>query len=224
MTTTRKKMKAPDAEVEDQSRSTADQWSIQAIEDAFHKKEQRKLLLEDPVLQTMKVRQIGELMGPVTAPPTTSNELVAVKALMNLLKEAGLVAGAFGADQLFDLGLDAIRASSFGLFHKLKILVGESPSIIDLTVAPQISSYESAAEPGSDSSEEPRRMSLGPSGTAMLVDRLRVTSKKAPRPDRAVRAQPTTDRATTTAISSSDSTDRLGGRPPCHASSGNNKL
>ncbi|GMG16443.1 unnamed protein product [Phytophthora fragariaefolia] len=32
MTTTRKKMKAPDAEGEDQSSSTIDQWSIQAIE------------------------------------------------------------------------------------------------------------------------------------------------------------------------------------------------
>ncbi|GMF51875.1 unnamed protein product [Phytophthora fragariaefolia] len=31
---------------------------------------------------------------------------------MNLLKEAGLVAGAFGAGELFDLGLDAIRSAS----------------------------------------------------------------------------------------------------------------
>ncbi|GMF45523.1 unnamed protein product [Phytophthora fragariaefolia] len=37
MTTTRKKMKAPDAEVEDQDSSTTDQWSVQAIEAAFHK-------------------------------------------------------------------------------------------------------------------------------------------------------------------------------------------
>ncbi|GMF51874.1 unnamed protein product [Phytophthora fragariaefolia] len=62
-TTTPKKMKALGAEVEDQSRSTADQWSIQAIKAAFHKKELRKSLLEDPVLPTMQVRQIGDLMG-----------------------------------------------------------------------------------------------------------------------------------------------------------------
>ncbi|GMF56160.1 unnamed protein product [Phytophthora fragariaefolia] len=161
------------------------------------------MLLEDPVLQMMQLGQIGDLMGPVTAP------LIAVKALMNLLKEAGLVAGAFGADELFDLGLDAIRSASLELFHKLKILVRESPPIADPTVSPQIRSYESAAEPGSDSSEEPRRMSLGPSGTAMLADRLRSTRKKAPRSDRVVRAQPMPDRTTTTAISSTDPTDRL---------------
>ncbi|GMG16445.1 unnamed protein product [Phytophthora fragariaefolia] len=126
----------------------------------------------------MQVRQIGDLMGPVTAPLTSSEELIAVKALMNLLKEAGLVAEEFGADQLFDYGLDAIRSASLGLFHKLKIWVGESPSIVDPTVSPKISSYNSATEPGSDTSEEPRRMSLGPSGTLMLADRLRSTRKK----------------------------------------------
>ncbi|GMF36839.1 unnamed protein product [Phytophthora fragariaefolia] len=223
---TRKKLKAPDTEVENQIRSTADQWSIQVIQDAFHKKELRKLLLEDPVIETMQVRQIGELMGLVTAPPTTSNELVAVKALMNPLKEAGLVAGAFEADQVFDVGMDAIRAASFSLFHKTKILVGESPSIMDPTVSPQISSYESAAEPGLDSSEEPRRMSLGSSGTAMLVDRLRMTSKNAPRPDWAIRAQ--LRQIERLRPQSLRPTPRIGlertSRPPCHASSGNNKL
>ncbi|GMF56853.1 unnamed protein product [Phytophthora fragariaefolia] len=86
-TSTRKKVKAPGAEVEDQGRSTADQWSIQTIEAAFHK-ELRKLLLEDPVLQTMQVREIDDQLGPMTAPPTTSTELIAVKSLVNLLKEA----------------------------------------------------------------------------------------------------------------------------------------
>ncbi|GMF45524.1 unnamed protein product [Phytophthora fragariaefolia] len=120
----------------------------------------------------MQVRQVGDLIGPVTLSPTSSNELVAVKALTNLLQDAGLVAGAFGAAKLFDLGLGAIRSASLNLFPKLKALVGESPSII---VSPKISSYKSAADPGSDGSEEPRRMSLGPSGAAMLADRLRST-------------------------------------------------
>ncbi|OWZ07149.1 hypothetical protein PHMEG_00020498 [Phytophthora megakarya] len=82
--------------------------------------------------------------------------------------------GPFETDDLFDLDLIVIQATSRDLLGKMKILVGEVPQIADSVSSPRIdvvdnltvsSHYASAAEGGSDTSSEPRRMSLGPSAT-----------------------------------------------------------
>ncbi|OWZ20639.1 hypothetical protein PHMEG_0004921 [Phytophthora megakarya] len=89
------------------------------------------------------------------------------------------MAGAFDADKPFSLDADMIRISATSLFDRLKPLVGErSPSKNLAVQAEQIhspkyqtgsSQYASAtSEAGSDGSAEPKRMSLGPSGAAML--------------------------------------------------------
>ncbi|KAE8877348.1 hypothetical protein PF003_g38605 [Phytophthora fragariae] len=76
------------------------------------------------------------------------------------------------------------------LFDKLKVIVGEketnpsttsspdSPTQIGSTGDRTSSPFVSAAEADSDASSEPRRMSLGPTGAAMLQARSKVSRQK----------------------------------------------
>ncbi|KAE8953050.1 hypothetical protein PR002_g32503 [Phytophthora rubi] len=121
--------------------------------------------------------------------------------LLRLLKEAGITAGAFDADDLFHLEVDEIRVATAALFNLLKPMVGERPAArrpkpfsllkpLDdeqpavkpgepknaQAQSPEYhtgsSQYASAtSEAGSDSSSGSRRMSLEPSGAAMLQAR-----------------------------------------------------
>ncbi|OWY93165.1 hypothetical protein PHMEG_00037540, partial [Phytophthora megakarya] len=129
--------------------------------------------------------------------------------LIRLVREAGMIPGPFDADTLFDLDLDVIQATSRDLFQKLKILVGEvpqSPDPLPLTTTDAVdnltvsSHYASAAEEGSDtSSESPRRMSLGPSGTSMPEARSKILRSGPARSSRHESAP--TDQATATETS-----------------------
>ncbi|KAK1941561.1 hypothetical protein P3T76_007427 [Phytophthora citrophthora] len=64
-----------------------------AIEMAYYLKVLSEILLQDQVLTIIQARQIGDLSGPVSKPPTTTDRLNAVKVLLDLLQEASLVAG-----------------------------------------------------------------------------------------------------------------------------------
>ncbi|GMF21915.1 unnamed protein product [Phytophthora lilii] len=142
------------------------------------------------------------------------------QGLVQLIKEAGLVAGVFEPDNLFDLDLNVIQISTQDLFDRLQILVGGTPRIPDPEPSPQIgttetrtasSHYASAAESvesGSESSTEPRRMSLGPSGVAMLGARSQITRPSRTRADPQKKAESSPDPAPVGA-SSGDSIGRL---------------
>ncbi|OWZ06245.1 reverse transcriptase [Phytophthora megakarya] len=112
----RTKLKAPDSESEDvnKPRSTI---AKDMIEQAYYLKILSKTLLQDPVLAIIQVRQIGDLTGPISKPNTSTDRLKAVKILLDLLQEAGLVAGEFDPDALFEMELDrvvALRVSYLG--------------------------------------------------------------------------------------------------------------
>ncbi|KAG3042763.1 hypothetical protein PC121_g22971 [Phytophthora cactorum] len=114
----------------------------------------------------------------------TSNKLTAVKDLLRLLADAGIVVGAFDAEGLFELDLDLIQSTTQDLFNKTKFIVGEALQIPDPTSSHRISqltssNYASAAEEDSDTSSEPRRMNLGPSGTSMLEIRAKSQRQEA---------------------------------------------
>ncbi|KAG2794167.1 hypothetical protein PC129_g22742 [Phytophthora cactorum] len=114
----------------------------------------------------------------------TSNKLTAVKDLLRLLADAGIVVGAFDAEGLFELDLDLIQSTTRDLFNKTKFIVGEALQIPDPTSSHRISqltssNYASAAEEDSDTSSEPRRMNLGPSGTSMLEIRAKSQRQEA---------------------------------------------
>ncbi|GMF35587.1 unnamed protein product [Phytophthora fragariaefolia] len=190
---TRVKMKAPDPEGEDPIQ-VVPSWSDVDLEYAFHQKELRDFLALDPVMRMLELKQIGDLQSPLAPPQRATGKLDAVKGQMSLLKEAGLEAGRFDANDLFDLDLDQIRSSTQGLFDRLKALVGEIqpktdstmpdpglPTHIGSTGCRTASPYVSAAE-GSDTSSEPRRMSLGPSGAAMLQARSQIQQGEKSKP------------------------------------------
>ncbi|KAE9305543.1 hypothetical protein PF008_g21693 [Phytophthora fragariae] len=169
--------------------------------------------------------QIGDQTGPVTAPASTDNKLEAITIIMNLLWEAGLVAGTFDADELFRPDLRIFQMSSKELFDKLKVIVGEKATNPSTTSSPdpptQIGStgdrtsspFVSAAEADSDASSEPRQMSLGPTGAAMLqarskVSRPKPTRAKAKKTSGAV-SKPTTPHIVITSDNATTLTDKM---------------
>uniref|UniRef100_H3H6Y7 Uncharacterized protein n=1 Tax=Phytophthora ramorum TaxID=164328 RepID=H3H6Y7_PHYRM len=173
--TSRKKLKAPESEAEDQGdRNT---WLDEQLESDFFYKDLYKFMHEDPVMRIVRPKSIGELQGPVKAPKEVTSQLEAVKLLMRMLKEAGIVLGSFDANELFDLELSIIRKSTLNLFAKLTPLVGSVVPVRRERPTPTrsqtgSSQYASAtSEAGSDSSIELQRMTLGPAGATMLQSR-----------------------------------------------------
>ncbi|OWZ23107.1 hypothetical protein PHMEG_0002063 [Phytophthora megakarya] len=174
----------------------------------YHRKDIRDFMDQDPVVRILKLKRITDPKDPVTAPATLANRFDAAMELIRLLKVAGMAPGSFDADALFDLDLDVIQATSRDLFQKLRILVGEAPQSPDprpLTTSDAIdnltvsSHYASAAEDRSDtSSEPPRRMSLGPSGTSMLEARSKIRRSSPARSSRRDNGSAPTDQATVT--------------------------
>ncbi|OWZ15372.1 hypothetical protein PHMEG_00010993 [Phytophthora megakarya] len=153
------------------------------IGQVYYRKILSETLLHDPVLAIIQVRQIGNLRGPVSKPNTSSDRLNAVKILLDLLQEAGLVAGKFDPDFLFELELVAIQSASENRFDSLKILVGEHVQAPDLNYQTGSSHYASATtEPDSNSPRAPQRMSLGPSGAKYLKARVNRPDQRPARP------------------------------------------
>ncbi|KAE8893726.1 hypothetical protein PF003_g22062 [Phytophthora fragariae] len=192
-------LKAPDLEDEPKDRlvpagikteAPNPTWNKADLEARYHRKELQDFMTHNPIMQILRPTQIGDQTGPVTAPVSTDNKLEAIKILMNLLWEAGLVAGAFDADDLFRPDLRMYQMTTKELFDKLKVIVGEketnpsttsspdSPTQIGSTGDRTSSPFVSAAEADSDASSEPRRMSLGPTGAAMLQARSKVSRQK----------------------------------------------
>ncbi|OWY95115.1 hypothetical protein PHMEG_00034967 [Phytophthora megakarya] len=106
----RTKLKVPYSELEDvhKPRSTI---AKDVIEQAYYQKILSETLLHDPVLAIIQVHQIDDLTGPVSKPNTSSDRLNAVKILLDLLQDAGLVAGEFDPNSLFEMELGAIQAA-----------------------------------------------------------------------------------------------------------------
>ncbi|POM71536.1 Hypothetical protein PHPALM_11886 [Phytophthora palmivora] len=141
-------------------------------------------------MQIIKPKIISDLKGPVQKPTARPSKLEAAKVLLHLIKEGGITAGSFDANDLFDTRLSAINTALMSIFDLLKPLVGEKNvtpkvatrstddmlgSLPALTLEDQTgtsSHYESATEEvDTDSVDDPPRMKLGPSGAAMLRQR-----------------------------------------------------
>ncbi|OWY95759.1 hypothetical protein PHMEG_00034157 [Phytophthora megakarya] len=202
----RMKMKASDDEEDEDHPGSG--WSEEDPKSVYHRKELRDFVDQDPVMQALKLKRIADPKKPVTTPATLANRFDVAMELIRLLKEAGMVAGSFDADTLFDLYLDVIQATSRDLFQKLKILVGavlQSPDPLPLTTTDAgdnltvSSHYASAAEDGSDTSSGPSlRMSLGPSGVSMLEARSKIRRSSPARSSRRDNGSSPTDQATAT--------------------------
>ncbi|POM65313.1 Hypothetical protein PHPALM_18992 [Phytophthora palmivora] len=182
-------MKAPRSDAGDQD-DLKTVWTDESLEIAYHKKELHTFLIKNPVMQIIKPKIISDLKGPVQKPTARSSKLEAAKALLQLIKEGGIIAGSFDANELFDTRLSTINTALMSIFDLLKPLVGEKNvtskvatrstddmlrSLPALTLEDQTgtsSHYESATkEVDTDSADDPPRITLGPSGAAMLRQR-----------------------------------------------------
>ena len=151
---------------------------MEEVERCFYQKELKTLLSSDPVLKIMKLKLIGSLQGPVSAPSKILSQLEAIRNLMKLLKEAGLIAEAFDAQKLLESDHDQVIKAGQSLFEKLIPLTGRSNStdqaITQITEGYHTgSSQYASAESEADSidSINIQRMSLGTSGAAFIRER-----------------------------------------------------
>ncbi|KAG3073076.1 hypothetical protein PI124_g19333 [Phytophthora idaei] len=108
---TRKKMKAPGSEEEDHA-GPKSSWSDKDLEFVYRHQALRDFQYQDPVMRILQPKQIEDPQRPVRAPMQTSNKLTAVKDLLSLLTDAGIVAGAFNAENLFELDLGLIQSTT----------------------------------------------------------------------------------------------------------------
>ncbi|KAF1780987.1 hypothetical protein GQ600_17756 [Phytophthora cactorum] len=90
----------------------------------------------DAMIRILRSNLIGEVKGPVSEPTVRSNKLDAVKSTLRLLDEPGIVAGAFEADDPFELSLETIKSALKTLFNRLKPLVGEARKITKIEGPP----------------------------------------------------------------------------------------
>ncbi|KAG3070474.1 hypothetical protein PI124_g22129 [Phytophthora idaei] len=101
-----KKRRAPESDEEGAgSRKITPIWKENTLERAYHRKVLQELLDNDTVMKTLQLRQMGDPKSQITTPSATSDKLVAAKNLFQLLKDAGFVARAFDADDLFDFDI-----------------------------------------------------------------------------------------------------------------------
>jgi hypothetical protein len=119
------KMKAP--EYDPDEGDGADAWSEEQLELISHRKELEEQLIGDPVLKVVRLKLIGNLRGPISAPSEPKDKLDAVKLLLHVLKEDGFTTGAFDANKLFDMELGTVVKGIEGLVDKQVALVGTSP-------------------------------------------------------------------------------------------------
>ncbi|KAE9264423.1 hypothetical protein PR003_g32808, partial [Phytophthora rubi] len=168
----------------DEDRDEPETWTnaqLKQFEDALKRKKLQAFLVEDSVMKIMRLKIVGTLQGPVTAPVVTTDKLDAIKMLMHLLKEAGIVQGAFEVNELFDRDVSDITRSTMTLHLMLAPLVGSTKIEIDTApaVSPRSPEYQTGSsqyasatsEAESESSDDLQRMTLGPSGAAMLQQR-----------------------------------------------------
>ncbi|ETM38604.1 hypothetical protein L914_15139, partial [Phytophthora nicotianae] len=133
----RKKLKAPADSDSDSRDEIAATWSDDQLEEAFNWNELQVFLAKNPVMKILQLQMSGSLKGPMAPPPTTTNKLDAVKAVLRLQKNAGITTGSFAAKELFHLDLKAIQITLSELFEKLKELVEESHTQIKTSWKPR---------------------------------------------------------------------------------------
>ena len=182
------KLRAPDSEGDDQERVAEDEikkgtWQIDQLQRRLYWTQLQNLLRKDPVLKILKPELIRPLRGPATEPKVSTDKLEAIQRLIQLLQEAGFVPGAFDAQVLLDCDLNQVITASRSLFKMLVPLTGNYDSadrdptttvkVEEKRRSPAVSSQYASAESDADESDhlEIRRMSLGPSGAALLRSR-----------------------------------------------------
>ncbi|CAH0494039.1 unnamed protein product [Peronospora farinosa] len=98
-------------------------WTEEDLEEAYYQSKLKSFLRKDPVMKTLKVKLLDQVHGPITALPIATTDLEVLKALINLLHEAGMAAGNFTAETLFDFGFETLKKTLIALHGHIKALV-----------------------------------------------------------------------------------------------------
>ncbi|GMF54678.1 unnamed protein product [Phytophthora fragariaefolia] len=129
---------------------------------------------EDPVMK-ISPKPIGELQGQVKAPTEASDMLDAVKILMRMLKDAGIILGSFDANELFDMEQSAIRETTLNLFTRLTPIAhrGEQPNPWNLLLDQNMLNYFSFTKkeaPETNATPSPALVHTAPSRMQSFFD------------------------------------------------------
>ncbi|KAF4136093.1 hypothetical protein GN958_ATG14709 [Phytophthora infestans] len=89
-------------------------------------------MAKNSMIQIVKSQMPGSLKGPVTLPHETMSKMGAMKAMLHLLKKAGITPGPFAA----------IQNAQMELFKTLRALVGESRTQLKIESKPAVGRYD----------------------------------------------------------------------------------
>ena len=78
-------------------------------------------------MKTLKVKTLGRVHDPINPLPVTATDQETMKAIINLLREVGMIVGNFKAETLFDFGFEVLKGTLMALHKHLKAVVGEVP-------------------------------------------------------------------------------------------------
>ena len=90
----------------------------------YHWRTLKIFLSNDPVLWILKHKMIGTIQGPISAPVIASSTLDGINEIIQLLNEAGFIAGTSDAVELLDYEQDCVIHACQSLYEKLVPLTG----------------------------------------------------------------------------------------------------
>ena len=101
-----------------------ERWQLEQMAMEYHRKALERLLSRDPVLQIRKPKRIGEVQGPKLPTRMITNPMNGIIAIIQLLHDAGYVAGVFVANKLLESAQDQVTHTCRSLYEKLAPLRG----------------------------------------------------------------------------------------------------
>uniref|UniRef100_A0AAV1T4S6 Uncharacterized protein n=1 Tax=Peronospora matthiolae TaxID=2874970 RepID=A0AAV1T4S6_9STRA len=157
-------------------------WQKDQMAQGFHYKALKNQPSSSPVLRILNSKLHGEMQGPMSRPKVATNAVEGISAIIQLLQDAGYVAGAFDANEMLECDQDQVIHACRSLYDNLMPLKGicESSDQAVATIADVPSGYDTGSsqnalaesEMESDDSVGIQLMSLGPSGATHLRDRV----------------------------------------------------
>uniref|UniRef100_A0AAV1VEF5 Uncharacterized protein n=1 Tax=Peronospora matthiolae TaxID=2874970 RepID=A0AAV1VEF5_9STRA len=94
----------------------------------FHWKALKILLSSDPVLRILNPKLIGDIQGPISRSKVATNAVEGISAIIQLLEDAGYVAGEFDTNELLECDQDQVIHACRSLDDKLTPLTGRCES------------------------------------------------------------------------------------------------
>ena len=99
-------------------------WQLDQMAEIYHWRTHKQCLSSDIVLRILNPKMIGTIQGLISTPVIASNTLNGIIGIIQLLNEAGFVAGTFDARELLDCEQDRMIHVCQSLYEKIVPLTG----------------------------------------------------------------------------------------------------